>query len=75
MGLESYAYNLRNSLQDEKISRKMDADDAKLEKRQVNETIDWLDHNHEAEKEEYELHQKELKEIANPIMTKLYSAL
>ena len=26
-GLESYAYNLRNALQDEKVSDKLDADD------------------------------------------------
>nr|CAG8489379.1 10519_t:CDS:2 [Entrophospora candida] len=73
-GLESYAYNLRNTLQDEKISGKLEpADKTKLEGA-INETTSWLDNNQEAEKEEYEHKQKSLEEIANPIMMKLYGA-
>ncbi|CAJ0765571.1 12801_t:CDS:2 [Entrophospora sp. SA101] len=73
-GLESYAYNLRNTLQDEKISGKLEpADKTKLEGA-INETTSWLDSNQEAEKEEYEHKQKSLEEIANPIMMKLYGA-
>jgi len=40
----------------------------------IDEAIKWLDHNQEAEKEEYEHHQKELEKVANPIMMKLYGA-
>ncbi|KAG1756496.1 heat shock protein HSS1 [Suillus paluster] len=73
-GLESYAYNLRNSISDEKLADKFDpADKSKLESA-VNETISWLDASQEASKEEYEGKQKELEGIANPIMQKLYSA-
>ncbi|KAL2913729.1 Hsp70 chaperone [Polyrhizophydium stewartii] len=73
-GLESYAYNLRNTLQDDKVGGKLEADDkAKLESA-IDEAIKWLDNNHEADKEEYEHHQKELEKVANPIMMKLYSA-
>jgi len=73
-GLESYAYNLRNTLQDEKVGGKLEADDkAKLES-SIDDAIKWLDANHEASKEEYEHHQKELEKIANPIMMKIYSA-
>jgi len=73
-GLESYAYNLRNSLNDEKLKDKFEADDkAKLESA-VNDTIKWLDASQEGSKEEYEEKQKELEAIANPIMQKLYSA-
>ncbi|KAG6903224.1 Homospermidine synthase 1 [Termitomyces sp. Mi166 len=72
--LESYAYNLRNSITDEKLADKFDAGDkAKLEGA-VNETISWLDASQEASKEEYESKQKELEGIANPIMQKLYGA-
>ncbi|CEI88073.1 Putative Hsp71-like protein [Rhizopus microsporus] len=39
---------------------------------EVNETIEWLDNSQEASKEEYESHQKELEEVANPIMMKMY---
>lgn len=72
-GLESYAYNLRNSLQDEKLKDKFEpADKTKLETA-VNEAISWLDNSQEASKEEYEDKQKELEAVASPIMQKLYS--
>jgi len=71
-GLESYAYNLRNSTQDDKL--KFDpADKTKLNDA-IKATIDWLDVSHEASKEEYEEKQKELEAVANPIMQKLYGA-
>ena len=72
--LESYAYNLRNSLSDEKLADKFDpADKSKLDSA-ITETISWLDASQEASKEEYEDKQKELEGIANPIMQKLYGA-
>ncbi|KIM55850.1 hypothetical protein SCLCIDRAFT_133745 [Scleroderma citrinum Foug A] len=73
-GLESYAYNLRNSLNDEKLSGKFDpADKSKLDSA-INDAISWLESSQEASKEEYEDKQKELEGVANPIMQKLYSA-
>ncbi|KAI6005503.1 heat shock protein HSS1 [Pisolithus albus] len=73
-GLESYAYNLRNSINDEKLAGKFDpADKSKLESA-INDTISWLDSSQEASKEEYEDKQKELEAVANPIMQKLYGA-
>jgi len=73
-GLESYAYNLRNSLNDEQLAGKFDpADKTKLETA-VNETIQWLDASQEGSKEEYEEKQKELEGVANPIMQKIYGA-
>ncbi|KAJ7171056.1 heat shock cognate 70 [Mycena filopes] len=72
--LESYAYNLRNSLNDQQLADKFDAGDkAKLEGA-VNETIKWLDASQEGSQEEYEERQKELEAVANPIMQKLYGA-
>ncbi|KAF9520572.1 hypothetical protein BS47DRAFT_1311530 [Hydnum rufescens UP504] len=72
--LESYAYNLRNSTQDEKLASKFDpADKTKLDKA-ISETISWLDASQEASKEEYTEKQKELEAIANPIMQRLYGA-
>ncbi|KAI6005502.1 heat shock protein HSS1 [Pisolithus albus] len=73
-GLESYAYNLRNSINDEKLAGKFDpADKTKLESA-ISDTISWLDSSQEASKEEYEDKQKELEAVANPIMQKLYGA-
>ncbi|CAO3620612.1 unnamed protein product [Mucor hiemalis] len=73
-GLESYAYNLRNTLQEEKVSTKLEAGDKEKLDVAVKEAIEWLDNSHEASKEEYEARQKELEEIANPIMMKLYQS-
>ena len=62
--LESYAYNLPNSLSDEKLADKFKpADKTKLEGA-VNDTIKWLDASQEGSKEEYEEKQKELEAIA-----------
>jgi len=73
-GLESYAYNLRNTLTDDKLASKFDpADKTKLES-SVNDTISWLDASQEASKEEYEGRQKELEAVANPIMQRLYGS-
>ncbi|CEG77416.1 Putative FAFR114Wp [Rhizopus microsporus] len=71
-GLESYAYNLRNTLQEEKVASKLDAADKEKLEKAVNETIEWLENSQEASKEEYESHQKELEDVANPIMMKMY---
>ncbi|CAK5272447.1 unnamed protein product [Mycena citricolor] len=71
-GLESYAYNLRNSINDENLANKFQpGEKAKLEAA-VNEAISWLDASQEGSKEEYEEKQKELEAVANPIMQKLY---
>jgi L1 cell adhesion molecule like protein len=70
--LESYSYNLRNSLNDEKVGGKMDSDDKSKLEGAVNETIAWLDAHHDSPKDEYATQQKKLEETANPIMMKLY---
>ncbi|KAJ3412677.1 70-kilodalton heat shock protein [Chytridiales sp. JEL 0842] len=72
--LESYAYNLRNTLQDEKVGGKMEAGDKETLNKAIDETIRWLDGNQEGGKEEYEHKQKELEKVANPIMMKLYGS-
>jgi L1 cell adhesion molecule like protein len=72
--LENYAYGLRNSLQEEKIQTKLSADDKKLVDDKITETINWLDANQAAEKEEFEGKQKELEAVANPILQRMYAA-
>ncbi|KAL9935228.1 hypothetical protein V8E36_005576, partial [Tilletia maclaganii] len=73
-GLESYAYNLRNSLNEEAFASKLDADDKTKLQSAIDEAISWLDGAQEASKEEYEDKQKELEGVANPIMQKAYAA-
>ncbi|KAH8108422.1 hypothetical protein DFH11DRAFT_1549192 [Phellopilus nigrolimitatus] len=62
-GLESYVYHLCNSITDEKVKDKFDADNKTLLETAVNEAISWLDNLQEASKEEYKKKQKELKGI------------
>jgi len=71
---ENYAYNLRNSIKEEKIASKLSAEDKQTLQSAVDQTIEWLDHNPNAEKEDYDDKQKELEDKANPIMTRLYGA-
>ncbi|KAI8325172.1 hsp71-like protein [Martensiomyces pterosporus] len=71
-GLESYAYSLRNTVTDPKVGDKLSADDKDKLTKAVDETVKWLDESQEASKEEYEARQKELEEIANPIMMNMY---
>ncbi|KAH8109470.1 heat shock protein 70kD, C-terminal domain-containing protein [Phellopilus nigrolimitatus] len=74
-GLESYVYHLRNSITDEKVKDKFDADNKTRLETTVNEVILWLDNLMEASKEEYKKKQKELKGIAGPIMQKFYQSV
>ncbi|KAF0476360.1 hsp71-like protein [Gigaspora margarita] len=71
-GLESYVYNLRNTLQDEKVAGKIDVGDKRKLEDVIKEAITWLENNKEAETEEYEYKQKSIEETANPIMMKLF---
>ncbi|KAJ3858488.1 heat shock cognate 70 [Lentinula novae-zelandiae] len=73
-GLESYLYNLRNSLTDEKLADKFSPEDKAKLTTHVDKAIKWLNESQEAWKEEYEEKQKELEANANPIMQKLYGA-
>lgn len=70
--LENYAYNMRNTIRDEKFAGKLDpADKEKMEKA-VNETTEWLDRNQLAEVDELEHRLKELEGLCNPIIAKMY---
>jgi len=73
-GLESYAYSLRNTLADPATGDKIDAHDKETLKKAIDHTVEWIDSNTTANKEEFEEKQKELEGVANPIMMKLYGA-
>jgi L1 cell adhesion molecule like protein len=70
--LESYAYSMRQTMDDEKIKDKIDAEDRKKVTSKVDEVIKWLDGNLSAEKDEFEEKKKELESVCNPIMMKFY---
>lgn len=71
-GLESYAYQMKQTMEDEKLKDKISEDEKKTVLDKCNEVISWLDSNQTAEKDEYEDKQKELEKIYNPIITKVY---
>jgi len=73
-GLENYCYTLRNSMQEENLKDKFTQSDKDTLEAKIKETLDWLDKNQLAEKDEYDHHQKELEGVANPIMMKIYQA-
>ncbi|BCR94244.1 molecular chaperone Hsp70 [Aspergillus luchuensis] len=69
-GLESYAYSLKNTINEGKLTIS-DEDKQKVTSK-VDEVISWLDSNQTAEKDEYEAQQKELEGVANPIISAAY---
>merc|ERR1712100_207140 len=73
-GLENYCFTMRNTLQEEKLKEKFEGDDKDKIESAVQETLDWLDKNQLAEKDEFETKQKELEGVVNPIMMKVYQA-
>jgi len=73
-GLENYCFTMRNTLSEEKLQDKFEAGDKDKIEKAVQETLDWLDKNQLAEKDEFEAKQKELEGIVNPIMMKVYQA-
>uniref|UniRef100_A0A0E0DSH4 Uncharacterized protein n=1 Tax=Oryza meridionalis TaxID=40149 RepID=A0A0E0DSH4_9ORYZ len=70
--LENYAYNMRNTIKDEKIASKLAADDKKRIEDAIDGAIGWLDTNQLAEADEFEDKMKELEGICNPIIAKMY---
>jgi len=71
--LESYAYSLKNQVNDkEKLGAKISDEDKEKIEEAVNEKIAWLEENQEADGEEFKTQKKELEEIVQPIIAKLY---
>ncbi|PIK46285.1 heat shock cognate 70 [Apostichopus japonicus] len=70
--LESYAYNMKSTMEDDKIKEKVSEEDRNTVIEKCAEAVDWLDKNQTAEKDEFEYHQKELEKVCQPIITKLY---
>ena len=72
--LESYAFNMKSTMEDDKIKDKVSEDERTQVVDKCKEVIDWLDKNQMAEKDEFEHQQKELEKVCTPVVTKLYQA-
>ncbi|KAK9060663.1 hypothetical protein SSX86_021369 [Deinandra increscens subsp. villosa] len=70
--LENYAYNMRNTVKDEKFAGKLSADDKRGIEKAVDEGLEWLEKNQLAEVDELEDKLKELEGVCNPIIAKMY---
>ncbi|CAB1341345.1 unnamed protein product [Coregonus sp. 'balchen'] len=70
--LESYAFNMKSSVEDDNIKGKISEEDKKKVVDRCDQAISWLENNQLADKEEYELQLKELEKVCQPIITKLY---
>ena len=70
--VESYTYNIKQTVEDEKLRGKISDQDKNKILDKCQEVINWLDRNQMAEKDEYEHKQKELERVCNPIISKLY---
>ncbi|KAG7661148.1 SSA3 [[Candida] subhashii] len=73
-GLESYAYSLKNTINDGEMKDKIPEADKEKLTQAIDSTISWLDSSQAASTEEYADKHKELESVANPIITAAYSA-
>lgn len=71
--LESYAYNLKNQINDkEKLGAKLSDSDKETIEAALDEKIKWLESNPDADTEDFKEKKKELDDVVQPIMSKLY---
>jgi len=73
-GLESYCFNMKSTVEDEKTKDKISEEDRKTITNACDEAIKWLDANQLADKEEFEHRQKDVEKVCAPVITKMYGA-
>lgn len=72
--LESYLYSLRSTLDDEAMKDKIVGEDRESLTKITTEALTWLEDNSSADKDAFDEKRKEVEAVANPILTKVYSA-
>jgi heat shock protein 5 len=72
--LESFVYNVRNTLNDEtkKVEEKIGKEDYDTVKTAIDDGISWLDSNPTATKEEFDEKRTELEKLIQPLLAKAY---
>merc|ERR1712020_284604 len=71
-GLESYCFNMKSTMDYEKLKEKISEDEKQTMSSKCDEALKWLDSNQLAEVEEFQDKQKEVEAVCNPIISKLY---
>ncbi|GAA0183939.1 Hsp70 family chaperone [Lithospermum erythrorhizon] len=71
--LESYIYNMKRTINDnEQFAEKIDSDDKDKIEKALDESLQWMEDNQSAEKDEFDEQMNELEALCNPIMKKAY---
>lgn len=71
--LETYVYSMRSTINDkDKLSDKIDSDDKEKIENVLKETLEWLDDNQNAEKDDFEEKLKEVEAVCNPVIKQVY---
>jgi len=73
-GLESYMVNIKHSMSDEKLKDKIPSNDRETVERKILEVQNWIDSHSDAETSEFESKQKEIEDLVNPIMSRIYQS-
>lgn len=73
-GAESYLYNARNSVREEKVKTQLSTEDIDAVEKVVTEGLEWLDTNASATAEDIKEKQKAWEEQIRPVLMKLYAA-
>lgn len=72
--LEGYLYQMKTTIEDDKVKDKLEDDDKTALDTTVKEGLEWLDeHQDEQDIQVFEDKQKEIEAVVNPIMTKMYA--
>eukprot|EP00199_Chlamydomonas_sp_CCMP681_P001435 CAMPEP_0119102618 /NCGR_PEP_ID=MMETSP1180-20130426/1304_1 /TAXON_ID=3052 ORGANISM="Chlamydomonas cf sp, Strain CCMP681" /NCGR_SAMPLE_ID=MMETSP1180 /ASSEMBLY_ACC=CAM_ASM_000741 /LENGTH=661 /DNA_ID=CAMNT_0007086937 /DNA_START=91 /DNA_END=2076 /DNA_ORIENTATION=+ len=69
--LETYVYNMKNTIED-KMKDKIEEEDKESITSTLKEAQEWLEENPEAEMDEFKDKLKEVEDVCNPIISKLY---
>merc|ERR1712196_708321 len=69
---ERYVYSVRNTADREELKDKFSDEDRSAIQGATDSALKWLEENKEADTEEFAAKQKELEDVVNPIMVKVY---
>jgi len=73
--LENYVYQIKNIINDEeKLKDKLSEEDRETLENAIKDTLDWIEQNPTAEKDEFDAEYKALEKVAQPIFTKFYQS-
>ncbi|XP_010458176.1 PREDICTED: probable mediator of RNA polymerase II transcription subunit 37b [Camelina sativa] len=71
--LETYVYNMKSTVEDkEKLAEKISDEDKEKMEEVLKETLEWLDENVNAKKEDYDEKMKEVESVCNPVIKSAY---